>query len=238
MNRIPFVIVSCILTLACSRAKDEAKAQVEKNNGPVLVEMKAEAQKHVGVKLIAVSRSQLSEYLQVTGSVQPIDSRVGQVHSVARGRIFEVLVKIGDRVQAGQTLARIDNVEAGELFSEEESARAELERLKVQAANQNKQFERARRLVEIGAAPQKDLELAQAERDGLQQSIRAQESVIKGIGAKLRRSGMDEGNDRASTTMTLRAPFSGVITTSHASPGELIETTARVNNFETLLRRV
>jgi len=228
MKSILFVMTCSLFMTACSTPKPDVKAQPEKELGPVIVEMKAEAQEHVGLKLGAASRTQLSEYLQVTGSVQPIDSRVSDVHSLARGRILQVFAKVGDRVQSGQPLARIDNIEAGELFSEEESAKAELQKLQVQVANQNKQFERVRRLVEIGAAPQKDLELAQAEKDGLQQAIRSQESVIKGIAAKLRRSGAEDGNDQASTATTLRAPFAGVITKAHASTGELVESTTEL----------
>lgn len=227
MKYVLFVLVFCLLFFTCSRSKPDAKAETEPK-GPVLVEMKTEAQKHVGLTLQAVSRSQLSEYLQVTGSVQPIDSKVTQVHSLSRGRVTEVLAKIGDRVQKDQPLVRIDNIEAGELFSEAESAKAELQKLKVQATNQNKQFERTRRLVEIGAAAQKDLELAQAEKEQLAQSIRAQEGVIAGISSKLRRSGMEDSSERDSTTVTLRAPFYGVITKTHAANGELVESGAEL----------
>jgi cobalt-zinc-cadmium efflux system membrane fusion protein len=131
---------------------------------------------------------------------------------------------VGDRVTAGQILARFDNIEAGELFSQQDSARAELEKLKLQAAAQAKQVERNRRLVEIGAAAQKDYELAEAEQQGLGQSIRGQESVIDGIGARLRRFGVEAGNGRSPVLTTIRAPFGGVVTKAQIAAGEVVDT--------------
>ena len=180
MKRFLLLLTCCLLVLTCTRKKHEAQAE-ETEKGPVLVEMKAEAQRHVGLQVETVSQKQLTEYLQVTGTVQPVDSRVSQVHSLARGRVLRVLAKVGDRVSQGKTLAEVDNIEAGELLSQEESARAELQRLRVQVATQTKQLERTKRLVEIGASPQKELEVAEGEQLERQQSIRSQESVLNGI---------------------------------------------------------
>lgn len=218
------VIALGLLLAGCSRPAPEPKAEVAKPKGPALVEMKTEAQQHVGLELHPVARIRLAEYLQVTGSVQPIDSHVSQVHPLSRGRVTEVSVRIGDRVEAGQILARIDNIEAGELFSEEESAKAELQRLHVRLATANRQLERVKDLVGVGASARKNLELAQAEIDELQQNIRSQESVIRGIDSKLRRTGIEAGADRASTTTTLKAPFAGVVTKTHAAVGEVVDT--------------
>jgi cobalt-zinc-cadmium efflux system membrane fusion protein len=223
MKSILFIL-SLLLLANCSRPAPEPKVEAGNPRGPAIVEMKTEAQQHVGLELHPVARARLAEYLQVTGSVQPIDSHVSQVHPLARGRITEVAARIGDRVAAGQILARIDNIEAGELFSEEESAKAELQRLHVRLATANRQYERVKDLVGVGASARKNLELAQAEIDEIQQNIRSQESVIRGIDSKLRRTGIEEGADRTSTTSTINAPFSGVVTKTHAAVGELVDT--------------
>lgn len=223
MKRFLLIFVCCLLFLTCSRRKHEAQAE-ETEKGPVLVEMKPEAQRHVGLQVETVGQRQLTEYLQVTGTVQPIDSRVSQVHSLARGRVTRVLAKVGDRVAQGQTLAEVDNIEAGELLSQEESARAELQRLRVQVATQTKQLERTKRLVEIGASPEKDLEVAQGEQQERQQSIRSQESVLSGITSRLRRFGAEEGTMRGPVLTTLRSPFAGVVTKAKAASGEVIDT--------------
>ena len=223
MNKI-LLLILCASIVSCSKPKAADAPQSDEKKGPVTVEMKAAAQKHVGLVVNAASMKQLNEYLQVTGTVQPIDSRLSPVRALARGRVQEVLARVGDRVSSGQVLARFDNIEAGELLSQQESARAELEKLKVQAAAQAKQVERSRRLVDIGAAAQKDYELAEAEQQGLRQSIRAQESVIEGIAARLRRFGVEAGGGRSPVLTTIRAPFGGVITKAQIAAGEVVDT--------------
>jgi cobalt-zinc-cadmium efflux system membrane fusion protein len=218
------LVILCFGIVSCSKPKAEAPPESDTSKGPITVEMKSAAQKHVGLVVSAASLKQLTEYLQVTGTVQPIDSRLSPVRALARGRVIEVLARVGDRVTAGQILARFDNIEAGELFSQQDSARAELEKLKLQAAAQAKQVERNRRLVEIGAAAQKDYELAEAEQQGLGQSIRGQESVIDGIGARLRRFGVEAGNGRSPVLTTIRAPFGGVVTKAQIAAGEVVDT--------------
>ena len=69
-------------------------------------------------------------------------------------------------VEAGQTLAVFDNIEAGELLSQEQSARADLERLKAQLIPASRQTERSRRLADIGAGAEKDYESSQSEKEG------------------------------------------------------------------------
>lgn len=223
MKRVVWLIAYCALFINCSKKVEEA-VETKPEKGPVLVEMKPEAQKHVGLKVETATVKQLTEFLQVTGSVQPIDSRVSQVRSLARGRVQEVLTKVGDRVGNNQALVQIDNIEAGELLSQRESARADLQRYQMQLAAQVKQLERARRLVGIGAAAQKELELAQAEQQGLEQNVRSQESVVNGITSRLRRFGADEGSILGPVITALRAPFAGVVTKAQAAVGEVVDT--------------
>ena len=221
-----FLFVAGLLFWASGCSKPQARTQ--QDDGPEkredgTVEMGLEAQRHVGMQFAPVVVSQLTEYLHVTGTVQPIDSKVGQIRPLARGRLQEVLVQVGDRVQSGQPLARFDNIEAGELASQYESARAELQKLRVQAAAISKQVERNRRLSEIGAVPSKDYEMSLAEQEALAESIKSQESVLAGIAARLRRFGLDEASPQPVAATVIRAPFSGVVTKVQTSPGEVVD---------------
>jgi cobalt-zinc-cadmium efflux system membrane fusion protein len=177
--------------------------------------IEAEAQDHFGIKVSPAKRERLSEYLQVVGTVQPVNSRVAQIRPLARGRLVEVLAQVGDRVGAGQPLARFDNIEAGELAAQLASARAELSRVKVQVAAQATQAERNRRLADLGAAARKDYEQSRAEQQALEESVRAQESVVAGFAAKLERFG------GAGAETVIRSPFAGVIIKAGAAPGEV-----------------
>jgi len=188
----------------------------------VIAEMLPAAQNHVGLQVAQTAVTNLKEYLQVTGTVQPIDSRIGHVRPLAKGRLQDIMVKVGDRVSKGQTLARFDNIEAGELAAQYEAAQAELQKLKVQQATASRQAERSRRLAEIGAVPQKDFEAARSEEKSLDASIEGQQSVIGGISARLRRFGLTYSNLRNSSQSVIVSPFRGVIIKATAAPGEVV----------------
>jgi cobalt-zinc-cadmium efflux system membrane fusion protein len=126
-------------------------------------------------------------------------------------------------VGTSQPLATFDNIEAGELLSQYQSAQAELERLKVQQAVAAKQAERNRRLAEIGAVPQKEYEISQAEQQALQEAIKAQESVLNGLRARLRRFGVNDSNPGSSSITPVRSPFAGVVIKAAVAPGETVD---------------
>lgn len=196
------------------------------SDGPVEASLAAQRRANVTVK--PVSTVPLAEILSLTGTVQAIDSRVGRVRPLARGRVTEVAVRLGDRVRAGQLLARFDNIEAGDLASQHNAARAELARLRIQQAVTARQAERSRNLVGIGAVPQKELEAIEAERQGQLEAIRAQESTLAGLSAKLQRFGLSEDAAGNSSMTSILAPFGGVVTAVQASPGEVVDTSAEL----------
>jgi cobalt-zinc-cadmium efflux system membrane fusion protein len=200
---------------ATSAEKPEAK---EKDESERLIEMRLEAQKNIGLNVAPAEMRRLAEYLEVPGTVQPIDSRVAHVRPIASGRLSDVRVRVGDRVARDQILAEFDNIEAGDIAAQYQSARAELQRLKTQLSVAAQQTERNRRLVEIGAASRKELELSQGEQQSIEASIQAQESVIAGLQKKLKRfGGTDDGLDTS-----IRSPLAGVVTKVDAAPGEVV----------------
>lgn len=223
------VILACcaLLVAGCNRKSnkpDEGEtAQPEGANENNMVEMTALAQQHIGLVTAPVELTQLNEFFRVTGTVQPVDSLVGEVAPLARGRILEVRAKVGDRVQAGQTLATFDNVEAGELMAQEQSARAELARLKAQLVAVARQTDRSRRLADIGAGAEKDYESGKAEQEGVEANIRSQQAVLDSLRQRLRRFGVPDGSTQATAQTVLRAPFAGVVTKATASPGDVID---------------
>jgi cobalt-zinc-cadmium efflux system membrane fusion protein len=186
--------------------------------------MSGEAQKSVGLVVAPAAIVQLTEYLHVLGTVQPIDSRIGYVRSLARGRVQDVLVRVGDRVVNGQPLARLDNIEAGDVAAQHLAAHAELQKLKVQEATAARQLERSRTLADIGAVAQKDLDLAAAEYAATAEAIKAQESVLAGLESKLQRFGVSETESRTASMTTIRSPFGGVVLRVQVAPGDVVET--------------
>jgi cobalt-zinc-cadmium efflux system membrane fusion protein len=227
---IALIAFAVLLATGCTKkgaesAPDEAKQEETQGAAAkeALVEMSLAAQKHVGLEVAPVGRTQLKEYLKVTGTIQPIDKQVGQVGPLTSGRILSVRAKVGDRVEAGQTLATMDNLEVGELMAQERSADADLERLKAQLVPATRQTERARHLADIGAGAEKDYEFSRAEQQGIEQNIRSQQALIDGLRQRLRRFGVSSTGKDAGAFAPLRAPFSGVVIKAQASPGDVVE---------------
>jgi cobalt-zinc-cadmium efflux system membrane fusion protein len=237
MTRFAAALSLALLVSACNR-REQPKAATEAHHEPEngIVEMATEAQKHVGLQDATAELKQLTEYLQVTGTVQPIDSRVAHVRSLARGRLQQVSVRVGDRVTAGTTLATMDNLEATELASQLASARAELQRLKSQMAAVARQSERNRRLVDLGAVPQKEYEFSVAEQRGLEGNIQSQESTIAGLETQLQRFGITNPSPGQAVSTLIAAPLSGVVTKVDAAPGQVIDTEDQLFSIADLSR--
>jgi len=218
-------ITMAALIGGCSHSKRGAAPAEEKGESG-LVEISIEAQKHFGMQVEAAQVHELNEYLTVAGTVQAVDSRMNTVRPLARGRLHDVLVRVGDRVLKGQPLATYDNIEAGELAMQLAGARADLERLRVQERNLMRQTDRSRALADIGAVPKKEFEQASADLQSAQQSIKAQESLLTGILARLRRFGVPQTDTQSTPITTITSPFDGVVTKQEASPGEVVESTS------------
>jgi cobalt-zinc-cadmium efflux system membrane fusion protein len=227
---IALIAFAVLLATGCTKkpaenTRDEGK-QGEMQEGAsndAFVEMSLVAQKHIGLEVAPVAMTQLKEYLKVTGTIQPIDKQVGQVGPLTSGRILSVRAKVGDRVEAGQTLATMDDLEVGELMAQERSADADLERLKAQLVPATRQTERARHLADIGAGAEKDYEFSRAEQQGIEQNIRSQQALIDGLRQRLRRFSISSTGKDAGAFTPLRAPFSGVVIKAQASPGDVVE---------------
>ncbi len=116
----------------------------------------------------------------VTASGEIVATRYADIGSSAMGRLVGLAVKEGDRVKAGQVLARIDRVQAASSAAaaaaglgaleadargaadQARSAQADLEAARARAAETQKALARAKDLRTAGLIPQSDLDTAMA----------------------------------------------------------------------------
>lgn len=248
MKRLICVAIMSLLFFSCGKREAEPKAETEiKKEGPAahpdkyieeanVVELSLEGQRRAGIVVAPLTMGSIDERVVLTGTVQPMDSHLTQIHPLARGRITQVAVKAGDRISAGQALASFDNIEAGELTAQIAAARAELARSKVQLAQAKRQAERSRSLVDIGAVPAKESEAAEAEVAALSEAIRAQEATIAGIGTRLTRFGATVDVGVSNSITSIRSPFNGVVIRVDAGPGAVVDPTTVLMSVADLSR--
>ena len=156
--------------------------------------------------------------LDATGYV--VARRKATVSAKVTGKVVEVLIEEGMRVEEDQVLARLDaSIPRAELALSESqlaSARSGLEELNVQIRQAELDLHRTAGLAERKLASAADLDRAQLTLEGLQARLERQRSdvVVAQRGAAVQRQLLDD--------MDIRAPFTGVVVDKAAQPGEMI----------------
>jgi RND family efflux transporter MFP subunit len=156
--------------------------------------------------------------LNASGYVEP--RRRATVASKITGRVTEVLVDEGMRVEAGQVLARLDDADARRRTDATRAgrdvARASLEEIKVNLADAKRRFRRAQELHEDGVASEQDLDSATAAVDAFGAQLEVAKRNLDASEAQLAVSLQDLEN------YTIRAPFAGIAVSKEAQPGEMV----------------
>jgi cobalt-zinc-cadmium efflux system membrane fusion protein len=135
--------------------------------------------------------------LRVTGTVNPDILRAQPVISLAMGRVVEVDARLGDTVQKGQVLLKVQSSDISGAFSDYQKAVAD-EQLA------NTQLQRAKLLYDKGAISQNDLQITQNAEDKAKVDVANTAEKLRVLGSPTL--------NRPSGIVEIRAPISGVIT--------------------------
>ena len=134
--------------------------------------------------------------LVATGVVSPDVARTVPVISIASGRVVEIRARLGDTVEKGQILLRVQSSDISSAFSDYRKAVAD----EVVA---RAQFDRAKELYEKGAFALKDKESAQDTQDKAKIDVETAAERLRVLGGNV---------DHPTGVVEIRAPVSGVIT--------------------------
>src|SRR6266850_6599382 len=146
--------------------------------------------------------------------------REATVASKVMGMVIEVLVEEGMKVEAGQVLARIDssNVEKSLHLAEaqRESARKALNEIKATLEQAERELRRFTQLAASKVASQSELDRVDSEAKSLRARLDRQDSEVAVADRQvaLWKQQLDD--------TIIRAPFSGIVTSKNAQPGEII----------------
>jgi len=134
--------------------------------------------------------------LSVTGTVSPDVSRTVPVISIASGRVAEIRARLGDVVEKGQVLLRVQSSDIASAFSDYRKAVAD-EGLAA------KQFERAQDLYDKGAISLNEMQVAQSAEEKAKVDVETARERLHVLGAD---------QDHPAAIVDIKAPISGVIT--------------------------
>jgi len=156
--------------------------------------------------------------LDATGYVTA--RRQATVSAKITGKVSELLIEEGQRVEEGQVLARLEPIdaEAQRKLSQSQlaAARSEVSRAQVQLALAEKTVRRQREMRSRNLVAQAQLDQAESERDGLRVAVSSAVRNVQVAADSLVLS--DIGLDNT----VVRAPFAGVIVAKAAQEGEIV----------------
>jgi membrane fusion protein, heavy metal efflux system len=135
--------------------------------------------------------------LNATGTIAPDISRAVPVISLAAGRVVQVAAKLGDIVQKGQLLLKVQSADISGAFSDYRKALADEKLTAIQ-------LERSKLLYDKGAISLNDLQVAQDAEDKAKVDVEASAERLHVLG--------NQSLDHPSAIVEIRAPISGVIT--------------------------
>jgi multidrug efflux system membrane fusion protein len=159
---------------------------------------------HRSVRVAAVGEAPAARQVRLDGITRAADrARLGFPQG---GRLVARPVRVGDVVERGQVLARLD---AGPWANQVSVARARVAELEARSTQLDRDVARTERLDARGSVTSTETERLTVERDAVQAGLRAA------------RSAADEAVRQAEDAV-LRAPFAGVVASVNAQPGEML----------------
>lgn len=168
-----------------------------------------------------------STVLNASGYV--VARRRATVSSKVTGKVVEVLIEEGLKVEKDQVLARLDTsnvrVSLNLADARHNAAIAALDEIDVRIDEAGLELGRIARLVEHDVASQADLDRAQAEVDSLRARLQTQRVQVTVAAREV-----DVWRQQLDDTV-IRAPFSGVVVTKDAQPGEMISPVSAGGGF-------
>ncbi|HET6930092.1 MAG TPA: efflux RND transporter periplasmic adaptor subunit [Candidatus Acidoferrum sp.] len=165
--------------------------------------------------IVKATESLQASSLTVTGVVSPDVSRTVPVISLASGRVVEVRARLGDAVQKGQVLLRVQSPDIAAAFSDYRKATADEVLVR-------KQFDRAQILYDKGAISLNDFQVAEDAESKAKVDL---ETTME----RLHVLGVDK--DHPSAVVDIKAPVTGVITDQQVTNASGVQALTGGNPF-------
>ena len=206
-----------LLGAGCGQSKGDPKAEapppskVEHEEDVNVVQVDHPEQFPLAVAVEHTSASQL----MATGAVSPDISRTVPVISLAAGRVVEVHARLGDTVQKGQLLLRVQSADISAAFSDYRKAVADEHLARTQ-------LERAKLLYDKGAISLNDLQVAQDATDKAKVDVENTTERLRVLGGDI---------NHPAAMVDIRAPVSGVITDQQVTSASGVQGLSSPNPF-------
>ncbi|MEI7931795.1 MAG: efflux RND transporter periplasmic adaptor subunit, partial [Alphaproteobacteria bacterium] len=144
------------------------------------IAMSSERIRAAGIDLVAVGKRQLSLEIVAQGTVAAASDAEGVLAARSEGTVVRLLKRLGDPVQAGETVALIESRDASNIVAERSKAQADAETSRAK-------YSREKQLFDAGVTARQDLEAARAELAGAEAEL--ERSVAAAAAARVSSDG-------------------------------------------------
>lgn len=192
--------------MAASRDTAAAAAPSPTTPAAVIVEIPSDVAARAGLVETEVVALRLPATTRIPATIEPNAYSVVAITAAAGGRVLRVVPQLGDRVAAGSPLVVVHSPELARAATDQAAATAAL-------SAADRELERTRKLVAIGAASRREVEEREAERADALARVDAARSEVRLLGGGANRSG----------EMTVKAPAAGIVTERAVNPGVVVE---------------
>ncbi len=155
--------------------------------------------------------------------------RMATVSAEITGRLVAILVEEGQKVAAGEVVARLDDTLARTALrlaeAEATAARARVDALKAQLGEARRDLARKKALNAQGFAPEADVTRAEAEVQRLEGELAAARAQVQVADERVA-----DARERVDKHV-IRAPFAGVVVNKAAQPGEIVSPVSAGGGF-------
>ena len=217
-----FRLVIATLALLLCACKHEIKQEEEAHTTPddTFIELTEKQMETIGIRLGCVEQKQLSGTINATGTLKLSPQDRAEVTALVTGITKRILVKEGQHVRAGQTLALVENTEIVALQKDYLITSRQLTLAKQEWQRQND-------LHTQGAGIEKSLQQAKAELDMVTATERGMRQQLEQLGI----SSSEVAQGKFTNAAPVRSPITGVV-------GEIFISTGSFLNNGTVLMNV
>lgn len=219
MKKLAYLIVGLSLLVSCKsevKQAEEGETTQEEN----IVELTEQQMRVIGIEVGGIEQRQLSGTINATGTLKLSPQDRAEVTSLVAGVAKQILVKEGQAVRQGQTLALVENTEIVALQKDYLIASRQL------SLNQQA-WQRQQDIHAQGAGVEKNLQQAKADLDMASVTEKGLRLQLEQLGISWQQ--VAEGH--FSNAAPVRSPISGVV-------GEILISTGSYLNSETVLMKV
>ncbi|WP_366923757.1 efflux RND transporter periplasmic adaptor subunit [Metallumcola ferriviriculae] len=188
------------------------------------VEAQKEQVETIAVSVVKAEKGDLQKFSELSGKVEG-QSEVNVIPKMG-GKVEEVKVKVGDRVQKGDVMVRL---ESDEIRARLNQAQAGLAAARASFTNAESNYQRMQELFKQGAISQQQLD-----------SVEMQYETAKSQGVKQAEALVEQARI-ALDSATIEAPIDGIVAFRYVDPGQTAGPTSpvvTVVNMDTVVVRV